>query len=187
MKESAQTAYSLVRSNAARLGIDPKRFAESDVHIHVPAGAVPKDGPSAGIAMYAALVSLLTARACRSDVAMTGEFTLRGLVLPIGGLKSKVLAAHRAGIRMILIPKRNEKDLVDVPADIRRQLSFKPVENVEQALAAALDRRPGSPRRRKARPRTPRSTLPRRVEKRRPAGNASRVSPESPLHNQKTQ
>ena len=120
MKESATAAFSLIRSRAANFGIDPKIFAESDFHIHVPAGAVPKDGPSAGVAMFSALASLLLNRPVRHDMAMTGEITLRGLVLPIGGLKEKTLAAKRAGIKHVLVPKRNEKDLPDIPPESAR-------------------------------------------------------------------
>ena len=138
MKESATAAFSLLRSRADSLGIDPKLLAESDIHIHVPAGAVPKDGPSAGVAMYTALASLMTRRPVRHDVSMTGEITLRGLVLPIGGLKEKTLAARRAGIREIIAPKRNEKDLADIPDEVRKNLKFHFVENVDQALAVSL-------------------------------------------------
>lgn len=138
MKESAHTAYSLVRSRVKQLGIEPKRISDQDIHIHVPAGAIPKDGPSAGITMFTALVSLLTDRHCKKDVAMTGEITLRGLVLPIGGLKAKALAAHRAGIHTIIIPERNKKDLTDIPADIRKKMTFIPAEKAEQVLSNAL-------------------------------------------------
>ncbi len=138
MKESATAAFSLIRSRAEALGIDAKRLAESDIHIHVPAGAVPKDGPSAGVAMYIALASLLTNRSVRHDVAMTGEITLRGLVLPIGGLKEKTLAAKRAGIKEIIAPKRNEKDLADVPDEVKNTLKFNFVDTVDQALEIAL-------------------------------------------------
>jgi ATP-dependent Lon protease len=140
MRESATAAFSLVRSHAPELGIDPKLLADSDVHLHVPAGAVPKDGPSAGVAMYTALSSLLLNRPVRHDVAMTGEITLRGLVLPIGGLKEKTLAAKRAGIRQVIVPKRNEKDLIDIPEEVRKTLKFHFVENVDQVLRIALDR-----------------------------------------------
>ncbi|HPF37505.1 MAG TPA: endopeptidase La [Phycisphaerae bacterium] len=139
MRESAQAALSVLKSKAKDFGIDPERFKDRDIHIHVPAGAVPKDGPSAGVAMITALVSLLTDRACRADVAMTGEITLRGLVLPIGGLKEKALAAHRAGIKTIILPARNEKNLVDIPEEIRREIEFVPVERVEQVLKRALE------------------------------------------------
>jgi len=138
MKESAHAAFSLIRSRATQLGIDPKLLAESDVHIHVPAGAVPKDGPSAGVAMFTALASLFINRPVKSDVAMTGEITLRGLVLPIGGLKEKTLAAARAGIKQVIVPKRNEKDLPDIPQEVRDTLKFHFVENTDQVLAAAL-------------------------------------------------
>jgi len=138
MKESATAAFSLVRSRAQALGVDSKLLAESDVHLHVPAGAIPKDGPSAGTAMFTALASLFLNRAVRSDVAMTGEITLRGLVLPIGGLKEKTLAARRAGIRQVIVPKRNEKDMPDIPAEVREALTWHFVENVDQVMAVAL-------------------------------------------------
>ena len=144
MKESATAAFSLIRSRAEQLGIDPKLLAESDIHIHVPAGAVPKDGPSAGVAMFTALASLLLNRPVRHDVAMTGEITLRGLVLPIGGLKEKTLAAKRAGIKQVIVPKRNEKDLPDIPEEVRNTLKFHFVENIDQVLAIALGRRSAS-------------------------------------------
>jgi len=137
MRESAQAAWSLVRSRARKLGIT-ENFTTVDVHVHVPAGAIPKDGPSAGISMFTALVSLFTQRPCRSDVAMTGEVTLRGLVLPIGGVKEKVIAAHRAGIRTVILPERNRKDMVDIPKDIRAKMEFVFVERVEQVLQHAL-------------------------------------------------
>ena len=139
MKESATAAFSLVRTRAEELHIDAEQLANSDVHIHVPAGAVPKDGPSAGAAMYTALASLLTRRPVRKEVAMTGEITLRGLVLPIGGLKEKTLAAKRAGITDVIIPRRNEKDLVDVPEDVRNSLRFHPVNHVDEVLKLALE------------------------------------------------
>jgi ATP-dependent Lon protease len=138
MRESMQAAYSVVKSRAKELQIDSQAFAESDVHIHVPSGAVQKDGPSAGVAMVTALASLFSGRPVRNDVAMTGEITLRGIVLPIGGLKEKSLAAARAGISLVLIPKGNEKDLEDIPVEIRKKLTFKPIETIDQALAAAL-------------------------------------------------
>ncbi len=139
MKESVQAAWSLVRSRDGKIGAKPEDFRDNDVHVHVPAGAVPKDGPSAGIAMFTALASLFSNRAVRSDVAMTGEVTLRGLVLPIGGLKEKSLAAMRAGISTVIIPKLNEKDLVDVPNEAKEKLKFIPVENVDEVLANALE------------------------------------------------
>jgi ATP-dependent Lon protease len=139
MKESVRAALSLVRSRAAQLGIDPKLFEENDVHVHVPAGAVPKDGPSAGIAMFTALASLFSNRRASKDVAMTGEVTLRGLVLPIGGLKEKSIAALRAGIKTILIPKLNEKDVPDLPDEVRERVRIIPVETVDEVLQAALE------------------------------------------------
>jgi len=140
MKESVQAALSLVRSRDGQLGANPEDFRKIDIHVHVPAGAVPKDGPSAGIAMFTALASLFSNTPVRPDVAMTGEITLRGLVLPIGGLKEKSLAAMRAGISTVIIPKLNEKDLVDVPEEAKQKLKFIPVENVDEVLAAALDK-----------------------------------------------
>jgi len=141
MKESVQAALSLVRSRDGQLGANAEDFRKIDIHVHVPAGAVPKDGPSAGIAMFTALASLFSNRPVRPDVAMTGEITLRGLVLPIGGLKEKSLAAMRAGISTVIIPKLNEKDLVDVPEEAKQKLKFVPVENVDEVLAAALEKK----------------------------------------------
>jgi ATP-dependent Lon protease len=138
MKESAQAAVSYVRSKANDLGIDEEIFARSDLHIHVPAGAVPKDGPSAGVTMATALVSLLTEQAVRSDVAMTGEITLRGQVLPVGGIKQKVMAAARVGINTVILPKRNEPDLDDIPEDIREKLHFVFAERVDDVFVHAL-------------------------------------------------
>lgn len=138
MKESVQAAMSLVRSRAAQLGINPTLFQENDIHVHVPAGAVPKDGPSAGIAMFTAIASLFLDKPVRSDVAMTGEVTLRGLVLPIGGLKEKSLAALRAGIKRVLIPELNRKDLPDIPEEVREAIEFVPVSTVDQVLEGAL-------------------------------------------------
>ena len=144
MKESVRAASSLVRSRAQKLGIDPRVFDESDVHVHVPAGAVPKDGPSAGIAMFTALASLFSNRPVSRDVAMTGEVTLRGLVLPIGGLKEKSIAALRAGIKTILIPKLNQKDIPDLPEEVRHKLRIVPVETVDDVLAEALEPPPAA-------------------------------------------
>src|SRR5258705_8188925 len=139
MKESVTAALSVVRSRAASLGLDAGNFLENvDLHVHVPAGAVPKDGPSAGITMYTALVSLLTAVPVRPDVAMTGEITLRGNVLQIGGLKEKLLAAHRAGIRPVIIPERNMKDLIDVPDEVKKEMEIMPVKRMDEVLAIAL-------------------------------------------------
>jgi ATP-dependent Lon protease len=138
MKESVQAAWSLLRSRGAGLGIGRDAFAEHDVHVHVPAGATPKDGPSAGVAMFTALASQFTGRPVRADVAMTGEISLRGAVLPIGGLKEKLLAAVRAGIKTVLIPHENEKDLVDLPTEARRKLKVIPVRTVDDVLTHAL-------------------------------------------------
>ena len=139
MKESAQAAFSIVKADAAALNIDPEIFAKHDFHVHVPAGAVPKDGPSAGITMFTSLVSLLTKRPARPEVAMTGEITLKGLVLPIGGLKEKVLAAKQAGIKIVVLPKRNEKDLVEVPRDAKTGMKFVFVSKSEDVLKTALE------------------------------------------------
>ncbi|MDH4099516.1 MAG: endopeptidase La [Nitrospirota bacterium] len=138
MKESAQAAMSYVRSKAKELGLNEDTFANIDVHVHVPAGAIPKDGPSAGIAMATSLASALTNRPIGKDVAMTGEVTLRGRVLPIGGLKEKALAARRAGIKTVIIPKENQKDLEEIPKNIRKTLNFVPVETMDEVLAVAL-------------------------------------------------
>jgi len=142
MRESARAGLSWIRANAARLGISRELFEKNTLHIHVPAGATPKDGPSAGITMVTAMVSALTGIAVRKDVAMTGEITLRGRVLPIGGLKSKILAAHLSGARLVILPKRNEKDLRDIPEEVRSQMKLVLVENMDQVLAAALRRKP---------------------------------------------
>src|SRR5437762_2382249 len=138
MKESAQAAWSLLRARSAALGIPPEAFTETDVHLHVPAGAVPKDGPSAGITMATALASLLCRRPARNDLAMTGELTLRGRVLPIGGLKEKLTAAARAGVKRVLVPARNKSDLVEVPDEVKQLLEITPVETIDEGLARAL-------------------------------------------------
>ena len=138
MKESAQAAWSLLRARAAGLGIPLETFTETDVHLHVPAGAVPKDGPSAGITMATALASLLCRRPARNDLAMTGELTLRGRVLPIGGLKEKLTAAARAGVKRVLVPARNKSDLVEVPDEVKQLLEITPVETIDEVLALAL-------------------------------------------------
>jgi len=142
MKESIQAAMTVVRSRATQLGIDPNFHEKFDAHVHVPEGATPKDGPSAGIAMCTSIVSALTRIPVRADVAMTGEITLRGKVLPIGGLKEKLLAAHRAGMRMVLIPEDNEKDLADIPRNILRKLDIRPVAEVDEVLELALTEMP---------------------------------------------
>ena len=140
MKESISAAQSLVRSRAVQYGIRPPVFDMTDIHVHVPEGATPKDGPSAGIAMTTAIVSLLTGNPIRKDVAMTGEITLRGRVLPIGGLKEKLLAALRGGIKTVLIPEENEKDLADLPDSVKNGLTIVPVSTIDQVLARALVR-----------------------------------------------
>jgi len=138
MKESAQAALTCVRSDSARLSIDPALWMESTIHIHVPAGATPKDGPSAGVTMALALASLMTGRDVKHDLAMTGEITLRGKVLPVGGIKEKMLGAHRAGIRTVLLPERNVGDLDDLPKELRDEMTFVPITEISQAFAAAL-------------------------------------------------
>ena len=138
MEESIRIAYSWVQANAENLGIDPDLFENSNFHIHVPAGAIPKDGPSAGVTMVTAIASLLTGKPVGSDVGMTGETTLRGQVLPIGGIKQKVLAAHRAGLKTVILPERNEADLDDLPDDVREAMTFIPVDCIDDVLAAAL-------------------------------------------------
>ena len=139
MRESAQAALSLVKNRAASFGIDPAIFEKSDIHIHVPAGATPKDGPSAGVAMFTALFSLLSGRTVRSDTAMTGEISLRGLVLPVGGIKEKVTAAARAGLKRVMLPARNKRDYDDIPEDTRKSLDFVWLENVDDVVASALE------------------------------------------------
>ncbi|MDP2339653.1 MAG: endopeptidase La [Deltaproteobacteria bacterium] len=140
MKESATAAMTYVRSNAVELGVDPRFLAESDVHVHIPAGGTPKDGPSAGVTMFTALVSLLTGRKVKADLAMTGEATLRGKVLPVGGIKSKLLAAHRAGITTVLMPAQNARDLDDLPVDVRSKLTIHLVSDMREVLELALEK-----------------------------------------------
>jgi ATP-dependent Lon protease len=139
MRESVQAALTLVKSRASQLGIDPALFEKSDIHVHVPAGATPKDGPSAGVAMFTALTSLLTNRTVRNDTAMTGEISLRGLVLPVGGIKEKVVAAAAAGLKRVMLPARNKRDFDDIPKSARESLEFIWLERVDEAVAAALD------------------------------------------------
>jgi ATP-dependent Lon protease len=138
MKESASAALSYLKDRASVLGIDPSLFEKNDIHVHVPAGAQPKEGPSAGVTVLTAMASILTGRPARDDVAMTGEITLRGKVLPIGGVKEKVLGAHRAGIRRVLLPAHNEADLDDIPADLRKEMQLVLVESIDQVLREAL-------------------------------------------------
>jgi ATP-dependent Lon protease len=142
MKESAQIALSSVRSLAGKLGIEEEAFEDRAFHVHVPAGAIPKDGPSAGITMATAIASLLTNRPVKHTVGMTGEITLQGRVLPIGGLKQKVLAAHAAGITDVIIPERNRADLTDVPENVLEDVTFHPVMSIDEVLALALEAKP---------------------------------------------
>jgi ATP-dependent Lon protease len=139
MQESARAALSYVRANAKALGLPENFFDRHDIHLHVPAGATPKDGPSAGVTMASALASLISGRPVRKDVGMTGEITLRGQVLPIGGVKEKVLAAHRAGLKTVILPRRNEKDLTDVPDEVRQTIKFVFADRIEDVLKAALE------------------------------------------------
>ncbi|MGB9117385.1 S16 family serine protease, partial [Bradyrhizobium sp.] len=141
MRESAQAALTLVKSRTSQLGIDPSVFEKSDIHVHVPAGATPKDGPSAGVAMFTALASLLTDRTVRSDTAMTGEISLRGLVLPVGGIKEKVVAAAAAGLTRVMLPARNKRDFEEIPLGARDRLEFIWLERVDEAIAEALEKR----------------------------------------------
>jgi len=140
MKESAAAALSFIRTNAEELGISADFFEDMDLHIHIPSGAIPKDGPSAGVTLLTALVSLLTNQAIKKDLAMTGEITLRGVVLPVGGIKEKVLAAHRAGIKTLILPKWNKKDLDDIPPNVRKDLTFHFVDDMREVLRLALDK-----------------------------------------------
>jgi ATP-dependent Lon protease len=145
MKESAQAAYSWTRSNAARLGIDPEKLANSDLHIHLPQGAIKKDGPSAGVALTVAIVSVFTGRPVRHDVAITGEIDLRGHALPVGGIKEKVIAAHRAGIDIVFLPERNLKDTIDIPDEVKSELDIRTMTKIDDALAIALGDAPAAP------------------------------------------
>ena len=138
MRESAQAALTLVKSRAPQLGIDQSMFEKGDIHVHVPAGATPKDGPSAGVAMFMALSSLLTNRKVRNDTAMTGEISLRGLVLPVGGIKEKIVAAAAAGLTRVMLPARNRRDFDDIPESARKKLEFIWLERVDDAVAQAL-------------------------------------------------
>jgi ATP-dependent Lon protease len=138
MKESAQAALTLVKARCPECKVEPEFFEKGDIHVHVPAGAVPKDGPSAGVAMFVALASLATNRSVRNDRAMTGEISLRGLVLPVGGIKEKVLAALRAGINTVLLPARNKKELEEIPEEARKQLQFIWLETVDDAMREAI-------------------------------------------------
>ena len=139
MQESARAALSYVRANAEKLGLRSDFFQDTDIHLHVPAGAQPKDGPSAGVTMVTALVSLISGRPIKADVGMTGEITLRGQVMPVGGIKEKILAAHRAGLKVIIMPKRNEADLEDLPGEVLDELEFHFVETMDEVLKIALE------------------------------------------------
>jgi ATP-dependent Lon protease len=174
MQESIQAAMTVVRSRASVLGLDADFYQKVDVHIHVPEGATPKDGPSAGIGMCTALVSSLTKAAVRSDVAMTGEITLRGQVLPIGGLKEKLLAAHRGGIHTVLIPDENTKDLADIPQNIKDSLEIKPVKWIDEVLQVALKSMPA--------PIAAASDASRADDKARPRRVAKRSNKQVPAH-----
>ena len=188
MKESAHAALSYVRSREKLLGISPDIFSKTDIHIHVPAGAIPKDGPSAGITMAAALASLLSDIPIRRDVGMTGEVTLRGRVLPIGGLKEKILAAKRAKLSTVILPKRNEKDLEEIPKHLLRGIQFVFAETMDDVIKASL--RPGTAQRVKSmpaddrrgpsRPKTGRIEKPSRAPRSRPLQPAVPASPPSP-------
>jgi ATP-dependent Lon protease len=139
MKESVQAALSYIRSSAQKLGIPPDFFEKYDIHVHVPAGAIPKDGPSAGVTMATAIASLLTERPVKPKLAMTGEITLRGQILPIGGLKEKALAAYRAGVETVILPRENQKDMVEIPDEIKNKIKFVFVQTIEEMLKLALD------------------------------------------------
>jgi ATP-dependent Lon protease len=138
MKESANAALSFIRANAVSLGLADDFFENQDIHVHVPAGAIPKDGPSAGVTMLTALTSLLTNKPIQKDLAMTGEITLRGQVLPVGGIKEKLLAAHRAGIKTVILPKQNKKDLEEVPKKVQKEIRFHFVDKMREVLKVAL-------------------------------------------------
>jgi ATP-dependent Lon protease len=140
MQESARAALSFVRSRARDFNLDPDFFEKSDIHLHVPTGAQPKDGPSAGVTMATALVSLISGRPVKSEIGMTGEITLRGQVLPVGGIKEKALAAHRSGLKVLILPKRNEADLEDLPEEVIADLKFIFVDTIDQVIDAALER-----------------------------------------------
>ena len=147
MQESARAALSYVRANSEKLGLPKDFFETTDIHLHVPAGAQPKDGPSAGVTIVTALVSLISGRSIKADVGMTGEITLRGQVLPVGGVKEKMLAAHRAGLKTVILPRKNEADLEELPDEVRSDLDFHLVDMMEDVLAVALE--PLEPREKK--------------------------------------
>jgi ATP-dependent Lon protease len=151
MQESAHAALSYARANAAALGLDTRRFEKTDIHVHVPEGATPKDGPSAGLTIAIALISALSGRTVRHDVAMTGELTLRGRILPVGGIKEKVLGAYRAGIREVVLPKKNGRDLVEIPTVVRSKLNVRLVSHIDEVIALVLGPPPPKPEKRSAR------------------------------------
>ncbi len=142
MQESAQAAMSYLKSRARQFRLEPQRFEKTDVHIHIPEGAIPKDGPSAGITMATALISAFTRRKARREVGLTGEITLRGRVLPVGGVREKVLAAHRVGLKKVILPKRNEKDLIEIPKNVRGEMKIILVEHIDEVLRQALHTEP---------------------------------------------
>ena len=142
MKESAQAALSFIRSRAKWLGLEENFLEKTDIHVHIPAGAIPKDGPSAGVTMFVAMASLLTGKPIRNDVAMTGEITLRGLVLPVGGIKEKFLAAHRAGIKRVILPERNRKDVIEIPEQPRNEIEILFVKRMDELLPLVLTEMP---------------------------------------------
>jgi ATP-dependent Lon protease len=158
MRESAQAALSYLRSHAKALGIEPTQFSKTDLHIHVPAGAVPKDGPSAGVAIAAALMSLFRRKAIHQNLAMTGEVTLTGRVLPVGGVREKVLAARRAGIKTVLIPRHNEKDLIELPPEVKLETTFHLVDTLDDVVPLLFRSEPQS-RKPKAKPTPPRTRV----------------------------
>lgn len=147
MKESAQAALTYIRAHADEFDLDKNFHEKQDVHIHVPAGAIPKDGPSAGVAMFVAMLSLFTGRIVRNDIAMTGEITLRGKVLPVGGIKEKVLAAHRSGIKKVILPERNKSDIVEIPERVKKEMKIIYVKNMDDVVNNALQpKKAGKPR-----------------------------------------
>jgi ATP-dependent Lon protease len=173
MQESAQAALSFLKSRSHALGLESEVFERVDIHIHIPEGAIPKDGPSAGITICTALVSAFTGRAVLREVGMTGEITLRGRVLPVGGVREKVLAAHRAGLKTVILPKRNLKDLVDVPKRARSELNIIPIEHMDQVLELALAAAPAEHKPPRAKRKKEYAEKPNRLEDNRPAASAA--------------